>query len=47
MSRKMMRATRSDTFNPDYSHIKKDLRRIALIAGSFVVLMIALSFVLK
>ena len=47
MSRKTVRATRSETFNPDYSHIKKDLRRIALIASSFVVVMIVLSFVLK
>ncbi|MCX6025849.1 MAG: hypothetical protein NTY23_06295 [Chloroflexi bacterium] len=47
MSRKMVRPTRSETFNPDYSHIKKDLRRIALIAGSFVVAMIVLSFILK
>ena len=47
MSPRAARATRSDTFNPDYSHIKKDLRRIALIAGSFVVIMIVLSFFLK
>ena len=47
MSRKMVRPTRSEAFNPDYSHIKKDLRRIALIAASFVVVMIVLSFVLK
>ena len=47
MSRKMVRPTRSEAFNPNYSHIKKDLRRIALIAASFVVVMIVLSFVLK
>jgi hypothetical protein len=47
MSRKLVRPTRTETFNPDYSHIKKDLRRIAIIAGSFVVVMIVLSFIIK
>ena len=31
-------------FNPDYSSVKKDLRRIGLLAGFFVLLLIALSF---
>jgi hypothetical protein len=30
--------------NPDYTHIKRDLRRIFLIAISFLVIMVALSF---
>ncbi len=47
MSRKLLRPTRPETFNPDYSHIKKDLRRIAMIGGAFVVIMIVLSFILK
>ncbi len=47
MSRKMARTPRTETFTPNYDHIKKDLRRIALIAGFFVVTMIVLSFVLK
>jgi hypothetical protein len=47
MSRKIARPTRPDTFSPNYEHIKKDLRRIALIAGFFVVTMIVLSFVIK
>lgn len=33
-------------FNPDYSYVKKDLRRIASLAGAFFVLMIVLSFIL-
>ena len=28
----------------DYSYVKKDLRRIAALAGSFIVVLIALSF---
>jgi hypothetical protein len=31
-------------FNPDYSPILKDLRRIGLLAGSFLVILIVLSF---
>ena len=33
-------------FNPDYSHIKADLKRIGLLAAVFFVILIALSFVL-
>ncbi len=32
-----------EDFDPDYSHIVKDLRRIAVLATGFVVLLIALS----
>jgi hypothetical protein len=38
---------RTDTIDTDYTHIKADLRRIGVIAISFVVIMIALSFVIK
>ncbi|HEY58080.1 MAG TPA: hypothetical protein G4O04_06040 [Anaerolineae bacterium] len=31
-------------FNPDYSYVKSDLRRIATLAGSFIFLMVVLSF---
>jgi hypothetical protein len=31
-------------FNPDYSQVKRDLRRIATLAGSFLVILIVLSF---
>lgn len=33
-------------FNPDYSYVKSDLRRIATLAGTFIVLMVALALVL-
>jgi len=34
-------------FNPDYTHIKRDLGRIGVLAASFFVILIALSFFLK
>jgi hypothetical protein len=34
-------------FNPDYSHVIKDLKRIGTLAGTFFVIMIILSFFLK
>ncbi|GAB4499133.1 MAG: hypothetical protein OHK003_13830 [Anaerolineales bacterium] len=34
-------------FNPDYSLIKKDLTRIGILAGFFIAVLIALSFILK
>jgi hypothetical protein len=34
-------------FNPDYSHVKRDLTRIAVLAGSFFVILIVLSFFLR
>ncbi len=40
-------APRSVEFNPDYTHIKHDLGRIGILAGSFLVILIALSFFLK
>ena len=39
-------ATRTE-FNPDYTHVKKDLTRIGTLAGFFIVILIALSFILK
>ena len=33
-------------FNPDYTYIKHDLRRIGILAGSIVAVLIALSFIL-
>ncbi len=38
--------TRSE-FNPDYSHVKKDLTRIGTLAGVFFVILIVLSFFLR
>ena len=33
-------------FDPDYTHTKKDLKRIAILACAFFVVLIALSFFL-
>jgi len=41
-----MQAPRTTEFNPDYTHVKRDLRRIATIAGAFTVILVALSFFL-
>jgi hypothetical protein len=37
----------SNEFNPDYSHVFSDLKRIAVLATSFTVILIALSFFIK
>lgn len=34
-------------FNPDYSNTIKDLKQIGILAGSFVVILVVLSFILK
>ena len=34
-------------FNPDYSMVKKDLTRIGILAGFFIAILVALSFILK
>jgi hypothetical protein len=33
-------------FNPDYTYVKRDLKRIGLLAGSFFAILIVLSFFL-
>lgn len=33
-----------DEFNPDYSNIKRDLKRIGILAGSFITVLVILSF---
>jgi hypothetical protein len=33
-------------FNPDYSYVAKDLKRVGTLAGIFFVILIALSFIL-
>ena len=40
-------ANRNTEFNPDYTYIKRDLNRIGVLAGSFFVLLIVLSFFIK
>jgi hypothetical protein len=41
-----MPAPRMTEFNPEYTYIKRDLRRIGVLAGAFFVLLVALSFFL-
>ena len=40
------RATTSE-FSPDYSYVKKDLKRIGILAGSFFIILVVLSFFLR
>ncbi len=40
-------AARTTEFNPDYTYIRRDLRRIGVLAGSFLVVLLALSFFLR
>jgi hypothetical protein len=40
------RFSTSADFNPDYSQVKAGLKRIAILAGSFLVILIVLSFIL-
>ena len=41
------RAASTMEFNPDYSYVVKDLKRIGTLAGVFFVILIALSFFIK
>jgi hypothetical protein len=34
-------------FNPDYTDVKTDLKRIGILAGSFITLLVVLSFFLR
>jgi len=34
-------------FNPDYTHVKKDLKRIGILAGSIFATLILLSFIIQ
>lgn len=34
-------------FNPDYSYILRDLKRIAILAGTFIAALVVLSFILN
>lgn len=46
MSSPAASATRFE-FNPDYTPVKKDLKRIGMLAGFFIAVLIALSFFLR
>lgn len=39
--------TSSNEFNPDYSPVIRDLKRIGILAGSFIALLVVLSFFLR
>lgn len=39
--------TGSSDFSPDYSYVRKDLRRIALLGGGILAVLIVLSFFLN
>jgi hypothetical protein len=41
------RGTATMEFNPDYSYVVKDLKRIGTLAGTFFVILIVLSFFIK
>jgi len=46
-AKRYSRYTSASEFNPDYSYVIKDLRRIGILAGSFFVILIVLSFFLR
>jgi hypothetical protein len=43
----IQRGTMSSEFNPDYSNIKKELKRIGMLAAGFFVVLVVLSFFIK
>ena len=38
--------SRPSGFNPDYHYVIKDLRRVGILAGSFVIILVALAIYL-
>ena len=40
-------AARTTEFNPDYTYIRRDLRRIGTLAGTFFVILVVLAFFLR
>ncbi len=43
----VVQMTRTNDFNPDYTDVKRDLKRIGILASTFFVILIALTFILK
>jgi len=43
----IQRGSVSTEFNPDYSTVKAELKRISILAGGFFALLIVLSFFIK
>jgi len=46
-AKRYSRYTSASEFNPDYGYVIKDLRRIGILAGSFFVVLVVLSFFLR
>lgn len=42
-----VQTARSNEFNPDYSDVKRDLKRIGILASTFFVILIVLTLILK
>jgi hypothetical protein len=42
-----VQSTGQPVFNPDYTYVIKDLRRIGVLVGSFITILIILSFILR
>jgi hypothetical protein len=40
-------SSRTYEFNPDYSYVIKDLRRIGILAGTFISILVILAFFLR
>jgi hypothetical protein len=40
-------SSNSGEFNPDYSYVKTDLKKIGIMAGSFFAILVILSFFLR
>jgi hypothetical protein len=37
---------RTSGFNPDYHNVIRDIRRVGILAGSFIIILVTLSFLL-
>jgi hypothetical protein len=42
-----VQSSRETAFNPDYTYVIKDLRRIGLLAGTFISILVILTFILR
>jgi hypothetical protein len=43
----LQRKVESAEFNPDYTDVRRDLKRIGILAGSIITVLIVLSFIIK
>jgi len=41
------RSSLTTEFNPDYGYVISDLKRIAILAGSFIAVLVILSFIIR